>query len=152
MKNGVFEPFRVLRIPSASKKMSPEGPVFAHSPPVLCILFWEFCRFFHFRTNAFLKKVNAKFFCGVDFLQPSTAKFFYFCRKALCVSHLQTPLKIGLFSAVNAFFQTTPCFLGGKSTHFLKTRPKVLTIWNLQKRDTLVQYLSASLGLNDQNR
>ena len=24
--------------------------------------------------------------------------------------------------------QETPCFLGGKSTHFLKTRPKVLTI------------------------
>ena len=128
MKNGVFETFRTFQRPSAAKKKCEKRPAFCTLHPVLCILFREFCRFFHFRTNAFLKKVNAKFFCGVDFFEPSTAKFFRFGRKVLCVSHLRKPRKMGVFSASSTFFQKTPCFLGGKSTHFLKTRPKVLTI------------------------
>ena len=64
-------------------KKCEKKPYFCTLHPVLCILFCDFCRFFYFRTNAFSKKVNAKFFCGVDFFEPSTAKFFYFSRKAL---------------------------------------------------------------------
>ena len=117
--------------PIAPTKAAAKTLHFCTHHPVLCILFCKFCRFFHFQTNAFSKIVNAKFFCGVDFFEPSTAKISHFGRKPLYISHLQTPLKMGVFSTANTFFSKDPLFLGVKSPHFLKTRPKLLTIRNL---------------------
>ena len=52
---------------------------------------------FRFCKHASDEKVNAKFFCGVDFFQPSNVFLRHFEDKPLKTSHLAKPLKIRVF-------------------------------------------------------
>ena len=60
---------------------------------------------FLFRKHASDEKVNAKFFCGVDFFQPSMGFLRRFETNRLKTSNLSNSLKTRLFSTKSFFVQ-----------------------------------------------
>ena len=67
--------------------------------------FGDFGVVFRFCKHASDEKVNAKFFCGVDFFQPSKGFLQRFEAKRLKTNDLTNPLKTRLFSAKSFFVQ-----------------------------------------------
>ena len=79
---------------------------------VLCRLLADFGKIlrdfwvvFRFCKHAKFSKVNAKFFCGVDFFKPSKGYFHRFSDKLLSISTLANPLKTRVFSSKSFFVQ-----------------------------------------------
>ena len=70
-----------------------------------CENFADFGAVFRFCKHASDEKVNAKFFCGVDFFQPSKGFLNYFEAKQLILNILPNHLKTRVFSAKSFFVQ-----------------------------------------------
>ena len=72
---------------------------------VFCKISGKFGVVFRFCKHAKFSKVNAKFFCGVDFFQPSKEFLSCFEANELKISVLTNPLKTRVFSAKSFFVQ-----------------------------------------------
>ena len=59
--------FRAILKPSTSEKTGRRRPKFAHKPYFCARFLLKFCCFSRFCKHAKFSKVNAKFFCGLDF-------------------------------------------------------------------------------------
>ena len=59
----------------------------------------DFWAVFRFRKHALSENGNAKFFCGVDFFEPSKGILWYFEANRLKSNHLLNSLKTRVFSA-----------------------------------------------------
>ena len=65
----------------------------------MCSILADFLADFRFCKHALSEKVNAKFFFGVDFFEPSKGFLRYFETNHLKASRLANPLKTRVFSA-----------------------------------------------------
>ncbi len=72
---------------------------------VLCNILADFGANFRFCKHALTEKGNAKFFCGVDFFEPSKGFLWYYEANRLKANRLVNPLKTRVFSAKSFFVE-----------------------------------------------
>ena len=92
-------PFSSLGEALPDEKSERKRRKFAHRPHFCAGFSLLFCYFSRFCKHAKFSKVNAKFFCGVDFFEPPKGFLCYFKTNRLKDIHLTNPLKTRVFSA-----------------------------------------------------
>ena len=85
--------FWPLILLSSDEKPVRRRPKFAHKPSFCARFLLKFCYFSRFCKHAKFSKVNAKFFCGVDFFFSANADFCEFRIKLLIDRYLANPQK-----------------------------------------------------------
>ena len=92
---------------------------FAHLIYFCARFLLKFCPFSRFCKHAKFSKVNAKFFCGVDFFFSTNAFFCQNYHNCLIISNLAKHLKTRVFSS-KSFFAQNFQNMEAKNGHFVK--------------------------------
>ena len=131
-KKGRFKTLGKLRPVKNGEKPCERILIFAHTAWFCARFLRNFCPFSRFCKHAKISKVNAKFFCGVDFWKQTNAFFRRNSHKQLIANHLANPLKTRLFSSKTSFVKNFSKY-GGLKRPFCQylSKKTVSSFWQI---------------------